>query len=234
MQSVESGQSDSTDRTENSNGPIDKGGDGSSGSEQLGVVWTKGSETFTAVRTDSSVAINGADAVTTIAAGEEVTLKDQTMSVAVEVDSIKINGEVLGLGPLVNVAGAEGANRQAAVVFTEAGQVFTALVQGNSLVLQADGAATTMAFGAKGVLAGQTVSLPSTGSNLINVNGNLITMEALDVPSNARKATSAVWSQSGETFTAKMQSDSAIVLEAPGATRLMTPGSAVTLGGTIF
>lgn len=225
---------DSTDRTEDSNDPVDKGGDASLGSEQLGVVWTQGSEIFTAFRTDSSIVVNGAGAATTIAAGDEGMLNDQAINVPLEVDSIKINGEALSLSPVGKDADGEEANKQAEAVFTEAGQAFTAIVQGSSLVLQADGITTTMALGGQGVLAGQTVSLPSTESHVIKVNGELITMEALDIPSNARSPASAVWTQDGETFTARMQSGSAIILEASGTTTLITAGSAVTLGGRVF
>lgn len=122
--------SDGAHRTENSNDPVDEAGDDTLGSEQLGVVWTQGTETFTAVLTDGSMVVNGAGAVTTISAGHEGMLKYQAMSVPFEGDSIKVNGAVRGLSPLEEVAGGEEANKQAAAGFTEAGQVLTALVQG--------------------------------------------------------------------------------------------------------
>jgi hypothetical protein len=79
------------------------------------------------------------------------------------------------------------------------------------------------------------VAIESSGNNVINVNGDIITMQAQarsgyqgDIPG------SAVWTQDSETFTVRMEDESLLLLEAPSTTVRMKAGSATAIGDTIY
>jgi hypothetical protein len=195
-------------------------------------VWTHESEVFTAILTDGSAVVQGGGRVTTVAPGQVEMFKGQAISIPLEGNLVKVDNSAVSFG---RVTASEQANNEAKAIFTVSGQAITAMLQGSSLVLQASGSTTTIAYRADGTIAGQKVAFPTSPSNVIEVNGQSITMQAL--ASGGSKATlsaSAVWTHGGETFTAQIQGDSAIVLEAPSTTMRIDPGSALTIGNTVY
>lgn len=198
---------------------------------QTSLVWTQEGEVFTAVFADGSAKIQGAGATTAVANGHEAVFEGQKIRVSPEGDRIEVNGAALSVDPTPD---AQRGNEQGVVTFQASDQIITAVPQDGSLVLQAAGAAMTVAYGDRVVFAGDTMSLPFSDRSAINVNGQWVTMLDLNRDSNAVIPTSTVWTQGGETFTARMQSGSAIVVEAAGTTRYVTAGSIATLGDTIF
>jgi hypothetical protein len=200
-------------------------------------VWTHDNEVFTAILTDGSAVVHGGGEVATIVPGKVETFGGQAISVPLEGNLVNIDDHVLSFSTveMAKATGSEQDNTQATAVFTASGRTITAMVQGSSLVLQAAGTATTIAQGAKVTFIGQTVSFSKSGGDVLGVNGQLVTMQALaSGGSNARISASAVWTQGGSTFTAQMQGDSTIVLQAPSTTVRMEPGSTITIGDTVY
>jgi hypothetical protein len=203
--------------------------------EQVAATWRRGDEAFTAIMSDGSAVIHGAGAVTTLAPDAVATFKDQTISMPPGGSAIEIDESFLSFDRSSKESVNNQAGGQATAVFTLSGQTFTAAISGNSLVPQAAGAITTIARGAEATFAGQTVVLPSAGSNAVKANGALITMQALSgIGNKARISASAVWTQSGGTFTAKMEDESVLLLQGPSATIRIKAGSFTTIGNAIY
>jgi hypothetical protein len=224
--------------TENSGDPINPAANAIEpvDPKQTSFVWTQESEVFTAVLADGSAKIQGAGATTTLPSGNEAVFKGQKIQVSPEGDRIEVDGAALSSDPSEHVADVEGGNKQGVVAFQASNQIVTAVPQDGSLVLLAAGTTTTVAYGDKVIFAGNTISLPlSDGSPTnVNVNGQWVTMQTLNRGNSALIPSSTVWTQGGKTFTAKMQSGSAIVVEAAGTTRHMVAGSTIILGDTVF
>jgi hypothetical protein len=236
-QSKGSGQSGdgSAHDNEGSDDPIDSIDPAAAKPARTSLVWTQASKVFTAVLVDSSARIIGAGAATTVMGGNEAVFEGQNIKISPEGDRIEINGAALGANPIESVANAEEVNNRGTVAFEASGHTFTAVPDDDgSLVLQAAGTTTTIAYGDKAIFAGNTLSLPSSGRSVINVDGELVTLHPLNRGNNAVVPSSTVWTQGGETFTARMQSGSVIVLEAAGTTKHVAAGSTVTLGDAVF
>jgi hypothetical protein len=200
-------------------------------------VWTHETEVFTAILTDGSAVVHGGGGVVTVEPGKAETFGGQAISVPLEGNLVNVDDHVLSFSTveMATATGSEQDNTQATAVFTVSGRAITAMVQGSSLVLQAAGTATTIAQGAEVTFIGRTVSFPKSGGDVLGVNGQLVTMQALaSGGSNLRISASAVWTQGGSTFTAQMQGDSTIVLEAPSTTMRLEPGSTFTIGDTVY
>ena len=204
---------------------------------QTSIVWTQDNQFFTAILAGGSAKIQGAGAATTIASGDDAVFKGQKIGVSPEGDRIEINGAAMSIDPIDHVAnnGGTGTIQQITFAFEASGQTFTVVPLDKLLVLQAAGVTTTVAYGAQVTFAGNTLSLPSSsGNKAIDVNGQWVTMHALNRDRNSITPSSTVWTQGGETFTARMQSGSTIVLEAAGTTRQMTAGSTITIGDVVY
>lgn len=206
--------------------------------DQAAAVWAHDGQTFTAVSNDGSFFIQGGGVNTTLAAGTVETFAGQEIIVPSAANVAVVDGAVATLKPINKVADSEGPNAHPAAVFTEPGHTFTAAVEGKSLVLEGAGTITTMAYGAEGTIAEQSVSIPSSPErSVINVNGQAVTLQsggASDDSEVAALQTAAVLTQGGETFTAMMQGESTVVLEAASTTLSMSAGSALTLGDDVF
>jgi hypothetical protein len=223
-----------THHTENSDDSVDPAAIKPASPKQTSFVWTQESGIFTAVVVDGSAKIQGAGATTTLATGNEAVFKGQTIRVSPEGGRIEVDGAALSSDAVEHVADVEAANEQDTVAFQASDQIVTAVSHDESLVLLVAGATTTLAYGDKVIFAGNTLSLPSSDRSSINVNGKWATMHTLNRGSNALIPSSTVWTQGDETFTARMQSGSTIVVEAAGTSRHMAAGSTVTLGDTVF
>jgi hypothetical protein len=200
-------------------------------------VWAHENEVFTAILTNGSAVVHGDGGVATVEPGEVEAFGGQAISVPLEGNLVKVDDHILSFSTveMATTTGGEQTNAQATAVFTASGQVITGMVLGSSLVLQAAGSATTIARGAGATFAGQTVAFPKIDGDVVDVNGQSITMQALAGDgSNGMMSASAVWTQGGETFTAQVQGDSAIVLIAPSTTMRMNPGSTFTIGDTVY
>ena len=203
--------------------------------QQAAAVWTHEGEAITAVLTGGSAIIHGGGAVTTLAPDAVATFNGQAFSMPPDGNAIKVDGSLLSFDrPSADIINEQAVN-QATAVFTESGQTLTAAVHNGSLVLQAAGSATTIAHGVEAVFVGQTVAWPASGSNVINVNGAAVTMQALaGSDGDVEFPGSAVWTQGGETFTARIEDGSVLLLQAPGTTLRMNAGSVTTIGGTVY
>jgi hypothetical protein len=239
-QSEESGQSGDVGagkhRTEDTNVLINHATNDPARPTQTSLVWTQESEVFTAILAGGSAEIQGAGAVTTIANGDDAVFRGQKIRISPGGDRIEVNGAAVDVDPVDNVANTGAASKQATMAFEAAGQTFTAVPFDKSLVIEVAGSSTTVAYGAQVTFADVTLSLPSSfsGSNVFNANGQRVTMHALNRDSDPAVPSSTVWTQGGETFTARMRSDSTIVLGAAGTTTEMTAGSTVTLGDIVY
>jgi hypothetical protein len=200
-------------------------------------VWTHENEVFTAILTDGSAVVHGGGGVATVEPGKVETFGGQAISVPLESNLVKVDDHVLSFRTVetATATGSEQDNNQATAVFTASGQAITAMVHGSSLVLQPAGTATTIAHGAEVTFVGQTVSFPKSGGDVLGVNGQSLTMQALaSGGSNANISASAVWTKGGSTFTAQVQGDSIIVFQAPSTTMRLEPGSTITIGDTVY
>jgi hypothetical protein len=238
-QSEESGQSGDVGagkhRTEDTDGLINHATNDPARPAQKSLVWTQGSEAFTAILVGGSAEIQGAGAVTTIANGDDAAFRGQKIRISPGGDRIEVDGAAVDVDPVDNVANTGAASKQATMAFEAAGQTFTAVPFDNSMVLHAEAATTTVAYGAKVTFADITLSLlSSSAGNEIDVDGQRVEMHALNRDNDAMIPSSTVWTQGGETFTARMRSGSTIVLEAAGTTTEMTAGSTVTLGDIVY
>lgn len=107
-------------------------------------------------------------------------------------------------------------------------------------MLNSGGSTTTMAYGAQGTFAGQSVSMPSSsGIDVININGKPFTLQGSSDGFDGNKASlqtqlATAITQDGKTFTAILQSASAVVLEAASTTLTISPGAVITLDGETF
>lgn len=202
--------------------------------KQAAAVWTHDGESFTAVVGGGSAVIHGAGITTTIAAGTRQSFQGQVFSVPLGDNAIKVDGKTLELQPVNGITNDNDPTERGSMVFNAADKSFTAELLGSSMILQADGSATTMAPGAAGVFAGQTISVPRSGSNIVNVDGDSITMQALMGDGTTRLPASAVWTHDGQTFTAEMQGDSTVLLVGPSTTVHVAAGSSVTLGNEVI
>jgi hypothetical protein len=162
--------------------------------------------------------------------------KGHTIRVSPEGGRIEVDGVGLSSDPAEHVADVDAANEQDTVGFQASDQIVTAVPHSGSIVLLAAGTTTTVAYGDKVILAGNTISLPSSDRSAtnVNVNGQWVTMNTLNRGSNALIPTSTVWTQGDKTFTARLESGSTIVVEAAGTSRHMAAGSTITLGDTVF
>lgn len=225
---------DGTHTAEGSKNPGGHASDPSSDPKQAAAVWTHDGESFTAVVAGGSAVIHGAGTSTTIAAGTRQTFQGQAFSVPLGDNAIKVDGKTLELQPVNGITNDNDPTERGSMVFNAADKTFTAEPLGSSMILQADGSATTMAPGAARVFAGQTISVPRSGSNIVNVDGDSITMQALMGDGTTRLPASAVWTHGGQTFTAEMQGDSTDLLVGPSTTVHVAAGSSVTLGNEVI
>jgi len=209
--------------------------DESSMSEQVAAVWNYKGDLFTAVLTGGSAFIHGGGNAATLVPDRVATLKGQTFSMPPDGDIIKVDASILTFDRIALSANNAQAGDQVTAVFTVSDQTFTAIGRGSSAVLQAAGSATTIAHGAEAIFAGQKVAFPSSGCNVLDVNDAIITMQALAGSSNdLGSVASAVWTQSQQAFTAKMEHGSVLLLQAPGTSVRMRAGSITTIGDTVY
>ena len=229
------GDRESWSGTEDPKESAEQTADDLSNHDQAAAVWTHEGEAITAVLTGGSAIIHGGGAVTTLAPDAVATFKGQAFSMPHDGNVIKVDGSLLSFDhPTADIVNEQAVN-QATVVFTASGQTLTAAVHDGSLVLQATGSATTIAHGAEAIFAGQTVAWPSSGSNVVNANGAVVTMQALaGSDGDAKLPGSAVWTQGSETFTAKMEDGSVLLLQAPSTTLRLNTGSVTTIGGGVY
>lgn len=207
---------------------------------QATVTWVHDGQTFTAISSNGAVIIQGNGAKSTLAAGATATFAGQIIQVPSAVDAIVINGAAVSFTSPAGSANHQSNKDPPTVTFAESGQIFTVAVQGNSLVLKAAGSTTTMAYGAQGTFAGLSVSMPSSpGIDVVNINGKSFTLQDSSDEPGGKKASlqtqlAAVITQDGKTFTAILQSASAVILEAASKILTLPPGAVVTLDGRVF
>jgi hypothetical protein len=207
---------------------------------QATVTWNHYGQAFTAMSSNGAVIVQGNGATSTLAAGATGTFAGQVIEIPSAVDAVVHNGAAMSFASQAGPGNDQGNNDAPTATFTESGQVYTVAVEGSSIVLKAGGSTTKMAYGAQGTFAGQAVSMPSPlGIDVININGKSFTLQDNgnkgDGKASAPKTQlAAEITQEGKTFTAILQSASAVVLEAASTTLTMLPGAAVTLNGEIF
>ena len=210
---------------------------------QPAVTWNHEGQAFTAISSNGAIIAQGNGAKSTLAIGATATFEGQVIEVPSVGNAVVIDEAAASLVSPAGSGNKQGnRNGSPTATFTEAGQSFTVTVQGNSLVLEAAGSTTTMAYGAQGTFAGQSVSMPSSpGTNVININGKSFTLQSNNAdqgkdgkgPSHQTQL-AAVITQNGKTFTAIVQGSSTLILEASSTTLTIPPGAAVTLDGEIF
>jgi hypothetical protein len=197
-------------------------------------------QAFTAVSSNGAVVIQGNGAKSTLAVGATGTFAGQVIEVPSVGAAIVVDGAAASFTSPVGFGNDQSSNDPPTATFTESGQIFTAAVQGGSILLKAAGSTTTMAYGAQGTFAGQSVSMPpSPGNNVVKINDESFTLQGGSEKVDGKEAAvqtqlAAVVTQDGETFTAQLQGVSTVVLEAASTTLTMPPGAVVTLDGEIF
>lgn len=207
---------------------------------QPGVTWNYDGQAFTAISSNGAVIVQGSGTKSTLAAGATATFEGQVIEVPSVGNAVVINGAAVSFTSPAGPGNKQSSYDPPTTTFTESGQVFTVAVQGSSLVIEAAGSTTTMAYGAQGTFAGRTVSMPSSpGVDVINVNDKPFIFQGGSDESDGKESSprtqmAAAITQDGKTFTAIMQGASTVVLEAASTTLTIPPGAAVTLDGEIF
>ena len=194
--------------------------------------WTYESQIFTAILSDGLAVIHGGGGVATVTPGNVETFEGQAIGMPEEGSHIKVDGSTLSFSTIGITTGSKQASAAVTAVFTASDQVITAVMHDSTLVLSAGGSTTTIARGAEATIAGQKVAFPEYGGEVLNVNGERLTMQA--VGSKAEISASSVWTQGGETFTAQLQGDHAVVLQGPSTTVRIDPGSTFTIADKIY
>ena len=206
--------------------------------DQATVTWKHDGQTFTAVSSNGAVIVQGKGAKSTLAAGATATFEGQVLDVPSAVDAIIVDGAAASFTFPAGSGNDQGDNDPPTATFTESGRVFTAAVQGSSILLEAGGSTTMMAYGARGTFAGRLVSMPSyPGIDAININGKSFTLQAGsddEKEASAQTQLAAVLTEDGKTFTAILQGASSVVLEAASTTLTIPPGAVATLDGEVF
>ena len=209
--------------------------------DQATVTWNHEGQAFTAISSNGAVIVQGNGAKSTLAAGATATFEGQVIEVPSAGNAVVINGAAASFTFPAGSGNKQGNDDPPTAIFTESGRTFTVAAQGNSLVLEAAGSTTTMAYGSQGTFAGQSVSMPSSpDDNVLNINGKPFQLQQDNGDTTngkgaaLRTQTAAVITQDGKTFTAILQSASAVVLQAASTTLTMPPGAVVTLDGEVF
>lgn len=227
--------------SENSDDPSDAIDPGTpTNGSQATVDWNHEGQAFTAISSNGAVIVQGNGAQSTFVAGATATFEGQVIEVPPAVDAVVINGAAASFTSPPRTGNDEGNSDLLTATFTESGHIFTVAAQGSSLVLEGAGSTTTMARGAQGTFAGQSVSMPSSpGANVININDKPFTLQSGSDDSDGKQSSprsqlAAVITQDGKTFTALLKGASTAVLEAASTTLTIPPGAMVTLDGEIF
>lgn len=224
-----------------SSDPSDAGDAGSpANGGQATITWNHDGQAFTAVSNNGAVIVQGNGAKSTLAAGVTATFAGQVVEVPLEVDAIVIDGAAVSFTSQAGPENDQGNDDPPTATLTASGQIFTAAVQGSSILLEAAGSTTTMAYGAEGTFAGQAVSMPSSSdNNVIRVNGKSFTLRDNGGQTDSKRILpqiqlAAEITQDGKTFTMILQGASTAILEAPSTTLTVPPGAVVTLDGEVF
>lgn len=209
--------------------------------DQATITWNHESQAFTAISSNGAVVVQGNGVKSTLAVGSTATFEGQVIEVPSAGNAFVINGATTSFTSPAGPGNKQGNDDAPTATFTESGQRLTVAAQGSSLVLEAVGSTTTMAYGSQGTFAGQSVSMPSSpDDNVLNINGKLFPLQQDNGDTTNGKGAAlrtepaAVITQDGKTFTAILQSASAVVLQAASTTLTMPPGAVVTLDGEIF
>lgn len=190
-------------------------------------IFTTGGKTFTAVQQGDAVVISADGSKTTVATfGGAVISVPATQNGVVNIDG----------SPVSLQTGKDQARvgQPAAVIFTTGGHVFTAAAQGNGIVFDVEGTRTTLASGSVATIAGEIISVPVNRDGAIYVDGSPVTLRYKGLNGDGGSTetqTAAIWTEAGETFIAKKQGPSDIVLKAASTTETLSPGETITLGG---
>jgi hypothetical protein len=211
---------------------IDPSGENPASHEPITAVRTYGNEAFTVVLNDGSAVIHGAGVVTTMATSVVDTFLGQLIGLSAK--SAETDLAALSLNPSNLAVESQEADDPATAVFTVSGHKVTAILDGSSMLLEAAGATTAMPPGAKGNFAGQVVSMPKVGNSFINVNGEAVTLQPLDGKSTAVIPTYIFWTQNGDTLTAEMREDSAMIFRAASTTVRIPADSMITIGEAVY
>jgi hypothetical protein len=218
--------------TDESHTWIDLIGNSPATHDPITAVRTYENEAFTVVVADGSDVIHGAGVVTIMATSAVDTFLGHLSNLPAE--SAEADPAILSLNPSDPVVESEEASDLATAAFTVSGHDVTAVLDGSSLLLEAAGTTIAMSHGAKGNFAGQVVSMPKVGDSVINVNGEAVTLQPLDGKSTAVIPTSIFWTHNGDTLTAEMREDSAMMLIAASTTVRIPANSMVTIGDEAY
>ena len=223
---------DGTHNSDDSSNWIDPTGHNFATHESIVAGWPHDNGALTAVVNDGATITRDAGAVTTMAAGGVDTFLGHLFGLPV--GSGEFDGAKPSQQPSDLVAESLEAIAAVTAIFTVSGQKVTAAMDRSSLILEAAGTITTMAYGAEGTFAGQMVSMPKIGQSLIHVNGEVVAMQPLNTKASAVEPTSVVWTHDGKILTAEIRDGSAVILEGSSTKVRISAGSMVTLDNEVY
>lgn len=175
----------------------------------------------TIVGIGSHVVIINPSATTVLQAGSTAIIGSQTF--AANTDGVDVDGSSASFFTSIAATQQAPANSPAAV-WTTGTQEISAHLESSGIVLQAPDATTTIAQGSLATFAGQTISA-DTSAQAIHVDGSSIPLSSPQL------------SPTDEHFSYSPQSTDSSAITAlafPSASATLTPGSAITLSGTIY
>ncbi|OQO06069.1 hypothetical protein B0A48_08657 [Cryoendolithus antarcticus] len=182
------------------------------GSGLASAVLTAGGQTITAVAQGGSVVFNNGGTEVTVAIGATATTAGQVVNVP------RTGGVVVIDGSALQLSASQAAPSQG--VFTAGGQTITAVAQGDVLVLESNGQATTIPANGVATIGGQVVSNPGTGGAVI-VGGSTLSLSA--TPTKGFTA--------GRRIITAIHEGSAVVLQAEGQSITLAAGDIGTVAG---
>ena len=118
-------------------------------------------------------------------------------------------------------------NESPAAVWTQAGETFSAVMDGSSVVVQGSGAATTLPAGAVATLAGQEFSVPTSGGMLVH-DGSTVALAQNTAASHEDPATTIV--HDGETIVASATGNK-VVFQQGGSAVTLSAGQRTVIDG---
>jgi hypothetical protein len=124
---------------------------------------------------------------------------------------------------------------QATVTWNHYGQAFTAMSSNGAVIVQGNGATSTLAAGATGTFAGQVIEIPSAVDAVVH-NGAAMSFASQAGPGNDQgnnDAPTATFTESGQVFTVAVQGNS-LVLKVAGSITIMAYGAQGTFAGQLM
>lgn len=189
-------------------------------------VWTHAGETFSAVLSGSTIALQGSDLTTTMSVGAVATFAGVEISVPAS------GGMLVHGGNTVTLEQGAGKNKEGSVAttFDLDGDKIVASPTGSEVVFQQGGSSITLAAGQETTFNGKTYSLAPSGG-VVAVDGSEVSLPV--AAAETLDSAVATLVHDGETFTASATGDD-VVLHYGSSTVTVSAGKQTVVDGQTF